>query len=92
VESSWLPQGARRSVKKWLPGREGKGKNEPLSKISHISTNKIQIRNFFWILVVEMVINLFIKLVFAFASPLFRKAMSKYSPFLTKFKNPNFNS
>jgi hypothetical protein len=26
-------RGATESTKKWLPGREGKGKNEPLSKL-----------------------------------------------------------
>ncbi len=27
-------RGAAESTKKWLPGREGKGKNEPLSKFA----------------------------------------------------------
>jgi hypothetical protein len=33
---TWLPsaRGAADSTEKWLPGREGKGKNEPLSKFA----------------------------------------------------------
>jgi hypothetical protein len=76
--------------KKWLPGREGKGKNEPLSKFAISQPIKSKKKILFWILVVEIAINLFIQLVFSIAPSLFRKAMSKHPPFLTKFKKPKF--
>jgi hypothetical protein len=81
-------RGAAESTKKWLPDREGKGKNEPLSKFAISQPIKSGKNNSFWILVVEMATNLFIQLVFSIAPSLFRKAMSKHPPFLTKFKKP----